>query len=182
MARDSSALVWIDLEMTGLDPDADRIIEIATIITDSQLNVLGEGPVLAIYQPERVLVGMDQWNKTTHSETGLIDKVRRSEVTEAEAEAQTLEFVERYVPRNRSPLCGNSVCQDRRFMSRHMPKLESYLHYRNLDVSSLKELARRWSPDLYNGLRKKNTHRALDDIRESIQELRYYRANFLKLG
>ncbi len=182
MAKDPNALVWIDLEMTGLDPDNDRIIEIATIVTDSNLNVVAEGPVLAIYQPESVLAGMDQWNRTTHGESGLIDKVRRSEISEAEAETVTLEFIGRLVTRNRSPLCGNSVCQDRRFLIRYMPRLESYLHYRNLDVSTLKELARRWIPELYGGLQKRNTHRALDDIRESIQELRYYRANFLKLG
>lgn len=180
MPQDPNSLVWIDMEMTGLDPMNDRIIEIATIITDSELNVLAEGPVIAVKQPEELLAGMDEWNTRTHTGTGLVDRVRSSHVEEREAETQTLEFVQRFVPRNRSPLCGNSVCQDRRFLARYMPELESWLHYRNLDVSSLKELARRWAPEMAGGLVKKNTHRALDDIRESIAELRYYREHFLR--
>jgi len=181
MPQDPNALVWIDLEMSGLSPDTDRIIEIATIITDSHLNIVEEGPVLAIHQPDSVLDGMDEWNTRVHNATGLVNRVRQSTVSEREAELQTLEFVQRHVPRNRSPLCGNSVCQDRRFLYRYMPELEGWLHYRNLDVSTLKELARRWHPAVCNGFQKENTHKALDDIRESIAELRHYREVFLKL-
>ncbi len=178
MPQDANALVWIDLEMTGLDPDNDRIIEIATIITDSQLEIVAEGPVLAIFQQDKVLAGMDEWNTRTHNETGLVARVKASQHYEADAERETLTFLQAHVPRNRSPLCGNSICQDRRFLYRYMPQVEQWLHYRNLDVSTIKELATRWVPELplFN---KRNTHRALDDIRESIEELRYYREHFL---
>lgn len=180
-AQDSNALIWIDLEMSGLDTESDRILEVATIVTDSELNVLAEGPVLVVHQPPSVLDQMDEWNTRTHSETGLCDRVRESNLTEADAERQTLAFLQQYVPKNKSPMCGNSICQDRRFLARWMRELEAYFHYRNLDVSTLKELARRWKPDVYSGLVKKNTHRALDDIRESIEELRYYREQLLRL-
>lgn len=178
---DPSALVWIDLEMTGLDTVRDEIIEIATVITDSRLEVVAQGPVLAIHQSDAILEAMDDWNRRTHTQSGLVERVRTSTLTVGEAEAQTLAFIEQYVPKNRSPLCGNSICQDRRFLSRLMPRLDEYLHYRNLDVSSLKELARRWKPEIYAGFDKKNTHKALDDILESIAELRYYRDHFIRL-
>ena len=178
-APDANALIWIDLEMTGLSPERDRIIEVATIVTDSQLNVIAEGPVLAVHQAESALDAMDDWNKRTHGGTGLIERVRQSTITEREAELQTLQFLRRHVPKNRSPMCGNSICQDRRFLARLMPELEAWFHYRNLDVSTLKELAQRWRPDLQANLVKKSTHRALDDIRESIDELRYYKQHFL---
>ncbi|QJD30880.1 oligoribonuclease [Methylococcus geothermalis] len=181
MAQDAQNLIWIDLEMTGLDTQNDAIIEIATIITDSQLNVLAEGPVLAIHQPESVLERMDDWNRKQHGESGLIERVRRSTVDEAEAERLTLGFVGEWVPPNESPICGNSICQDRRFLARCMPRLEAYFHYRNLDVSTLKILVERWAPALKEGLRKQSAHRALDDIRESIAELRYYRDTVLKI-
>lgn len=180
MPQDPNALVWIDLEMTGLDTNADTIIEIATVVSDSELNIIAEGPVLAIHQPEAVLSGMDEWNKRTHGASGLIDRVRASAYTLVQAEKETLAFVQAHVPKNKSPLCGNSICQDRRFLSRLMPELEGWLHYRNLDVSSLKELARRWKPEVYAGFEKKNTHKALDDILESIAELRYYREHFIR--
>ena len=172
-------LVWIDLEMTGLSPDADRIIEIATIITDAELNVIEEGPVMAVRQPLTRLMAMDEWNTRTHTKSGLVNRVRESDIDEARAEADTIEFIARHVARNQSPLCGNSVGQDRRFLANYMPELESYLHYRNLDVSSIKELVVRWRPELLEGFRKKNTHKALDDIRESIEELKYYRKTFI---
>ncbi|WP_303903760.1 oligoribonuclease [Thiohalomonas denitrificans] len=181
MARNPDNLIWIDLEMTGLDPQGDRIIEIATIITDAHLNVLEEGPVLAIHQSEAVLAGMDEWNTRTHGDSGLLERVRASTLSELDAEAVTLEFIEKYVPSGASPICGNSICQDRRFLARLMPKLEAYFHYRNLDVSTLKELARRWAPQVAAGLKKNGSHQALDDIRESINELRYYRKHFLKV-
>lgn len=179
--QNQNNLVWIDLEMTGLDPDNDKIIEIATIVTDQHLNIVAQGPVLAIRQSLRRLTEMDKWNTRTHTESGLVERVRKSDVDEAEAERQTLQFVRRYVPGNRSPLCGNTICQDRRFLYRCMPKLEAYMHYRNLDVSVLKELARRWKPEILDGFSKLNTHRALDDIQESIAELKYYRTYFLSL-
>lgn len=181
MTQDPNALVWIDLEMTGLSPERDRIIEIATIITDTNLRIVAEGPVLAIHQPEAALAGMDEWNTRTHNATGLVDRVRDSTVDDRQAERETLRFIQNYVPRNKSPLCGNSICQDRRFLARYMRELESYLHYRNLDVSTVKELAKRWHPGLVNGFEKQGTHRALDDIRESIEELRYYRTHFLRI-
>lgn len=174
-------LIWIDLEMTGLDPDRDVIIEMATIVTDSDLNTLAEGPVIAIHQPEEILAGMDEWNTRQHGQSGLTQRVRESTVSMAEAEAQTLAFLEQWVPKRSSPICGNSICQDCRFLYRHMPRLEGYFHYRNLDVSTLKELAARWAPQVRESFKKGNTHLALDDIRESIAELRHYRDHFIKL-
>jgi oligoribonuclease len=176
---DPNALIWIDLEMTGLSPETDRIIEIATIVTDSDLNVIAEGPVMAVRQSLAALDGMDDWNKRTHGTTGLIERVKASTIDEAEAERQTLEFISRYVPAKRSPMCGNSICQDRRFLARYMPNLEAWFHYRNLDVSTLKELALRWRPDVLDSFVKKSTHRALDDIRDSIDELKHYRNHFI---
>lgn len=172
-------LIWIDLEMTGLDPFSDQIIEIATIVTDSNLNVLAEGPVIAIYQPEEVIGAMDEWNTRQHGQSGLIERVRNSGHDLASAEAQTLEFLRQWVPQGESPMCGNSICQDRRFLARLMPRLEAWFHYRNLDVSTLKELARRWKPGILDGFEKKNTHLAMDDIRESIAELAWYREHLL---
>ncbi len=170
-------LIWIDLEMTGLDPDRDRIIEIATIVTDSALNILAEGPVLAIATPEDVLSGMDEWNQKHHGQSGLLERIRTEGVPIEEAEAETLAFLQQYVPAGKSPMCGNSICQDRRFMVRGMPKLEAFFHYRNLDVSTLKELARRWAPVVYEQAqqRKRDIHLALEDIKDSIEELRFYR-------
>jgi oligoribonuclease len=168
-------LIWIDLEMTGLNSQTDRIIEIATIVTDSQLNILAEGPVLAIHQSDATLATMDDWNQKQHGESGLVARVRASTVDEREAEARTLAFLNLYVPRGQSPMCGNSICQDRRFLARCMPELEAYFHYRNLDVSTLKELARRWYPARIKGFNKTSTHLALQDIRDSIEELRFYR-------
>ncbi|MEZ5553585.1 MAG: oligoribonuclease [Pseudomonadales bacterium] len=176
----SAHLVWMDLEMTGLDPERDVIIEIATLITDGDLNLIAEGPALAVHQPESILAGMDDWNQTHHAASGLLERVRKSPVSTVEAEAQTLAFLERHVEKNASPLCGNTIWQDRRFLVRYMPVLEAHLHYRNIDVSTLKELARRWRPDLMGGFTKQNAHTALADIRESIEELRYYRTHFLK--
>lgn len=173
-------LIWVDMEMTGLNPDTDRIIEVAVVVTDSELNVLGEGPVLAIHQSDEILDGMDAWNKGTHGRSGLIERVKASTVTESDAEVQLTEFLKQYVPSGKSPMCGNSICQDRRFMARTMPKLEEFFHYRNLDVSTLKELCRRWKPDLVNGFKKHQKHTALADIMESIEELRYYREHFIK--
>jgi oligoribonuclease len=174
-------LIWIDLEMTGLDPDSDRIIEIATIVTDAHLNILAEGPVHAIHQKDIILNGMDEWNTRQHGQSGLVERVRRSTITEAEAEAQTIEFLSRFVDPKKSPMCGNSICQDRRFMHRTMPKLEAFFHYRNLDVSTVKELARRWRPEIMQGMSKESTHLALNDIRDSINELRYYREYFFRV-
>ncbi|HRP74341.1 MAG TPA: oligoribonuclease [Rhodocyclaceae bacterium] len=181
MAQDQNHLIWLDMEMTGLDPDTDRIIELAIVITDVRLETIAEGPVLAVHQPDAVLDAMDEWNRNTHGNSGLIERVRASSLSEAEAEAQMLAFVQQYLPARTSPMCGNSVCQDRRFMARYMPTLEAWFHYRNLDVSTLKELARRWRPDVYEGLRKAGKHEALADIYESIDELRHYRDNFLRL-
>lgn len=175
-------LVWIDLEMTGLDPDHDRIIEMAIIVTDSQLNVLAEAPVIAVHQSEAVLSGMDEWNTNTHTKSGLVERVRKSDIDEVAAEEMMVSFLGNFAQVKESPMCGNSICQDRRFLYRYMPKLEAYFHYRNLDVSTIKELARRWSPALYDSFQKKGTHQALDDIRESIAELKFYRDNFLKLN
>lgn len=175
-------LIWIDLEMTGLDTLNDRIIEIATVVTDSQLNIVAEGPVFAIHQPADVLMGMDKWNVRQHTGSKLIERVRASETTEADAEAATLEFLMHYVPPGKSPMCGNSICQDRRFLHRCMPKLEQYFHYRNLDVSTIKELANRWVPHITKNMKKKSRHLALDDIYDAIDELKFYRAHFFKLN
>ena len=174
----SNTLIWIDLEMTGLNPETDRVIEVATIVTDSQLNVLAEGPILAVHQSDAILNGMDDWNKRTHAATGLIERVKLSNLTEVDVERLTVDFLRQYVAKNKSPMCGSSICQDRRFLARCMPELEAWFHYRNLDVSSIKELVHRWKPEIANGLVKKNTHKAIDDIRESIEELKYYREHF----
>ncbi len=180
MPQDAQNLIWIDLEMTGLDPDRDVIIEIATVITDKDLKLLAKGPVLAVQQPDALLEAMDDWNQKHHGQSGLIERVRASAIGEAEAERLTLEFLQQWVPENQSPMCGNSICQDRRFLYRAMPRLENYFHYRNLDVSTLKELAARWALDVYKGFDKESTHQALDDIIESIDELKYYRQHFIK--
>jgi oligoribonuclease len=174
-------LVWVDMEMTGLNPDTDRIIEVAVVVTDSDLNILAEGPVFAIHQPNEILDGMDSWNKGTHGRSGLIDRVKASTVTEAAAETVLVDFLKHFVPSGKSPMCGNTICQDRRFMARTMPKLEAFFHYRNLDVSTLKELCKRWKPELSTGFKKQQKHTALADILESIEELRYYREHFIKI-
>ncbi len=181
MAQDATALTWIDMEMSGLDPDRDRVLEVAVVITDAHLNVVAEAPVLVVHQDDSVLHNMDSWNTSTHARTGLTQRVRASKLTEAEVEKAMLEFVARYVPQGVSPMCGNSVHQDRRFLARYMPQLESYFLYRNLDVSTLKELARRWRPELLAGIVKSGKHEALADIHESINELKYYREHFLRL-
>lgn len=181
MAQDNNNLIWIDMEMSGLLPDTDMVLELAVVMTDSELNVLAESPVLVVHQVDAVLDGMDAWNKGTHGKSGLIDKVKASTLDEATAEAQMIEFLKQYVPPNKSPMCGNSICQDRRFMARHLPKLEAYFHYRNLDVSVFKELARRWRPKLYGGFKKASKHTALADIYESIDELKYYREHFIRM-
>ena len=168
-------LIWIDLEMTGLSPVSDRIIEIATLVTDPDLNIIAEGPNLAIKQTDEILTAMDEWNQTHHGATGLIQKVKNSSISEIDAEVETLEFLRRYSKKNTSPMCGNSICQDRRFLANYMPNLEAFFHYRNLDVSSLKELARRWKPEILEGINKKSRHAAMDDIRDSVEELAYYR-------
>jgi oligoribonuclease len=173
-------LIWLDLEMTGLLPESDLILEIATLVTDAQLNILAEGPVLAIKQSDSALAGMDDWNQQHHGASGLIERVKNSSTDEQEAVRQTLEFVSQHSYKNTSPLCGNSICQDRRFMAKHMPELEDFFHYRNLDVSSLKELVRRWQPELLEGLVKKGAHVAMEDIKDSIDELKYYREHFIK--
>ena len=180
MAISDHNLVWVDMEMTGLIPEIDRVIEIATIVTDSHLNVLAEGPVIAIKQPDAALEAMDEWNTRTHSASGLVERVRSSAASEQLASDMTLDFLREWVPEGMSPMCGNSICQDRRFMARHMPALEKYFHYRNLDVSTLKILAQRWRPDLPD-LPKQGAHQALADIRESIEELRHYRTHFLRV-
>jgi len=177
----SKTLIWIDMEMTGLEPDTDRIIEIATLITDADLNIIAEGPVLAVHQTEAALAAMDDWNQRTHGASGLIGRVRASKTDDAEAERQTLEFLQTYADPRSSPMCGNSVHQDRRFLVRYMPALEAFFHYRNLDVSTVKELAKRWRPELPAGFAKKGNHQALDDIRESVDELKYYREHFFRL-
>lgn len=180
MAVDKKHLIWIDLEMTGLDTLKDTIIEIATIVTDSELNILAEGPVFAIHTPDIVLNSMDDWNTRQHGQSGLIDRIRRSNVTMAQAETETIAFLSKYVESGRSPMCGNSICQDRRFLARQMPTLERFFHYRNLDVSTVKELAYRWRPDILSSFEKKGSHLALDDIRDSIRELRHYKEHFFK--
>ncbi len=174
-------LIWVDLEMTGLDPDADTVIEIATIVTDAELNILAEGPVHAIQCEQHLLDGMDEWNQTHHGSSGLLERVQQSPTTMAAAEQDTIEFLEQWVGAGKSPMCGNSICQDRRFMVRTMPSLETFFHYRNIDVSTIKELVRRWKPEIANSFRKKNTHLALDDIRESIIELQVYRDKVFKI-
>lgn len=182
MPQNPNNLIWIDLEMSGLDTTQDVIIEIATVVTDSELNTLAEGPVLAIHQSDEILNGMDDWNTKQHGSSGLTERVKNSKVNEAEAERETIAFLRQYVPAKASPMCGNSICQDRRFLARCMPELEAYFHYRNLDVSSLKELAKRWAPQVFKGFSKQSSHLALDDIRDSIDELKYYREHFLKIG
>lgn len=181
MAQDSDNLIWIDMEMSGLLPDSDRILELAAVVTDPALNVLAESPVLVVHQSDAVLDGMDAWNKGTHGRSGLIDKVRASRLDEATACQQMIDFLKQHVPAGKSPMCGNSICQDRRFMARYMPELEAYFHYRNLDVSVFKELSRRWKPAVYAGFKKTSKHEALADIYESIDELKYYREHFIKL-
>lgn len=181
MPQSTGNLIWIDLEMTGLDTDRDSIIEIATAVTDKELNILAEGPTFAIHQSEAVLATMDKWNTEQHGNSGLVERVRQSRIDEAQAEQRTLQFLQQWVPPNASPMCGNSICQDRRFLHRCMPRLEQYFHYRNLDVSTLKELARRWVPEILQNFSKRGAHLAMDDVRESIAELRYYRRHFLKV-
>ncbi|PCO05054.1 oligoribonuclease [Microbulbifer flavimaris] len=179
---DQNNLIWIDLEMTGLDPEKERIIEIATIITDSKLNLLAEGPSMAVHQSDALLAAMDDWNTEQHGGSGLVQRVRDSHITEREAERETLDFLRQWVPEGASPMCGNSIGQDRRFLVKYMPQLESYFHYRNLDVSSVKELARRWRPDVLEGVKKHSSHLAMDDIRDSIDELKHYREHFFRLS
>ncbi|QYJ98200.1 oligoribonuclease [Shewanella alkalitolerans] len=181
MAADETNLIWVDLEMTGLEPEVDRIIEIATIVTDKELNILAEGPVIAIHQSEDVLAAMDDWNQKHHGESGLIDRVRASDFNEQDAITQTIAFLSEHVPAGVSPMCGNSIGQDRRFLNRYMPTLEDYFHYRNIDVSSVKELVRRWKPEVMDGFKKQGTHQALVDIQESIAELQYYREKVFKI-
>lgn len=180
MSVSADNLIWIDLEMTGLDVDHDHILEVATIITDSNLNILAEGPLIAVYQPDEILETMNDWNVQHHTKSGLVDRVRASHFDEAKAQSTTLEFLSQWVPSGKSPMCGNSICQDRRFLWNYMPQLEVYFHYRNLDVSTLKILAQRWAPSLAAGLTKSSEHKALQDIRDSIEELRYYRQHFIK--
>ncbi len=179
-APDNNNLIWIDMEMSGLFPDKDRVLEVALVMTDSDLNVLAESPALVVHQDDAVLDGMDDWNKSTHARTGLIDKVRASTLSEADVEAQLIEFLTPWVGKGKSPMCGNSICQDRRFLARYLPTLEAYFHYRNLDVSTFKELVKRWKPEIASGVVKDGKHTALSDIYESIAELKYYREHFIK--
>ncbi len=181
MAQDKNRLIWVDMEMTGLDPARDRIIEVAIVITDNQLATVAEAPVLVVHQSDAVLDGMDAWNKGTHGRSGLIDKVKASSLDEARVEESLLAFLKEYVPSGESPMCGNSICQDRRFLANYMPSLERYFHYRNLDVSTLKELSKRWKPEIYGAFKKSGKHEALADIYESIEELKHYREHFIKL-
>ncbi len=181
MAQDPGYLIWIDMEMSGLNPDADRVLEVALVVTDAQLVTVAEAPVKIVHQPDEVLDRMDSWNRSTHKKTGLIDKVKAARQSEADVEAELIAFLVQYLPENTSPMCGNSICQDRRFLARYMPRLESFFHYRNLDVSTLKELAKRWKPGIMTGLTKYGKHEALADIYESIEELKYYKENLLKL-
>lgn len=178
---DPNNLIWIDLEMTGLEPKTDLIIEIATIVTDKDLNILAEGPMLAVHQSDEALNAMDEWCTTQHGKSGLTQRVKDSQLSEAQAEQQTIDFLSQYVPAGASPMCGNSICQDRRFLANYMPALEEFFHYRNLDVSTIKELARRWSPEVYSGFNKESSHLAMDDIKDSINELVYYREHALKI-
>lgn len=182
MAQNDTHLVWIDMEMSGLEPDSDSVLEVALIVTDKDLNLVEEGPVLVVHQSDAVLDAMDSWNKGTPGKSGLIDKVKASTLSDADVEAQMIEFMKKHVGERKSPMCGNSICQDRRFLARHMPKLEAYFHYRNLDVSTLKELAARWRPELKDGFKKANSHTALADIQESIEELKYYRDTFIRMS
>jgi oligoribonuclease len=177
---DENNLVWVDMEMSGLNPDTDRVLEIAVVVTDAQLEVLAEGPVVVVHQSDRVLAAMDSWNTATHGRSGLTEKVRASRVDEVEAQRRVIEFLQAFAPAGKSPMCGNSICQDRRFMARWLPQLEAYFHYRNLDVSTLKELARRWKPEVYRAFDKKSRHEALADIYESIDEMRHYRKFFIQ--
>ncbi|MEZ9235111.1 oligoribonuclease [Shewanella sp. 10N.286.52.A9] len=181
MAVNSSNLIWVDLEMTGLEPSVDRIIEIATIVTDQELNIIAQGPVMAVHQSDDVLNGMDDWNQKHHGESGLIERVISSQYSEEDVIKATIEFLEQYVPKGASPMCGNSIGQDRRFLNKYMPELEDFFHYRNIDVSTIKELTNRWKPEVMKGFSKKNTHQALEDIKESIAELQFYRQEVFKI-
>ena len=182
MSSSDDNLIWLDMEMSGLNTETDKVLEVATVVTDPDLNIIAEGPVIVIHQSDEILNAMDAWNQSTHSKSGLIEKVKLSSFDEAYAEETTIEFLKKHIAPNKSPMCGNSICQDRRFMAKHMPSLENYFHYRNLDVSVFKELSRRWSPSLYQGFKKSSKHEALSDIYESIEELKYYREHFLKLS
>ena len=181
MQQNANNLIWIDLEMTGLDTQNDLIIEIATIVTDQELNILAEGPMIAVHQSDEIMAGMDEWNTKQHGGSGLTERVKQSQYNEAQAEKETIEFLSQYVPSGSSPMCGNSICQDRRFLARCMPELENFFHYRNLDVSSIKELVKRWKPGISSGLTKQSSHLAMDDVKDSINELIYYRTHFFNL-
>ncbi len=182
MGQNANNLIWIDLEMTGLDTQNDLIIEIATIVTDAELNILAEGPMIAVHQADSVMAGMDDWNTKQHGGSGLTGRVKQSQYNEKQAEQETIDFLRKYVPAKASPMCGNSICQDRRFLARCMPELEAFFHYRNLDVSSIKELVKRWKPDISSGLTKQSSHLAMDDVKDSINELIYYRTHFINLA